>query len=141
MKYLKINHAAVWVSIIVAQLIRPLWYDYVFFGIRWMELNEFVEEDFTSFSLPVGLIVALASGIAGAYGLAWFYTKLNVTSAVEGMKYAFIIWLCFRFLEVTTQNYFSLRPFELTILDETAVLMQYQIFGTIIGGWRKYKSE
>lgn len=140
MKQLKINHAAVWVSIIVVQLIRPLWYDFVFFGIRWMELNEFVEEDFVNFSLPVGLIVAFIAGTAGAYGTAWFFTKLNVKSGLEGMKYAFIIWLCFRFLEVTTQNMFSLRPFELTILDETAVLMQYQIFGAILGGWRKYNN-
>jgi len=141
MKQLRINHAAVWVAAVVTQLVRPLWYDYVFFGIRWMELNQFKEEDFADFSMASGLVVALASGVVAAYTMAWIFTKVNVKSGVEGMKYALLFWFGFRFLEVTTQNMFSLRPFELTLIDETAVLVQYEIIGVLLGVWRKYKTE
>ncbi|MTI21314.1 DUF1761 domain-containing protein [Fulvivirga sp. RKSG066] len=140
MNELKINHAAVWVSTIVAQFIPPLWYDYVFFGIRWMELNDFKEEDFAQYNMAVGLTLAFAATLAAAYVIAWLFTKIKVKTGVEGMKYALIFWVGFRFLEVATQNMFTLRPFELTLIDESVVLVQYQIIGITLGIWKKYKN-
>ncbi|HNP18320.1 MAG TPA: DUF1761 domain-containing protein [Fulvivirga sp.] len=139
MKKLIINHYAVFAATIVTQLVRPLWYDYAFFGLRWMELNKLKEEDFAHFNMAIGLGVAFLSGLLATYAMAWLFTKLNVDTGLKGMKYAFAIWICFRLFEVTTQNYFSLRPFDLTIMDETAVLMQYQIIGVLLGIWRKYE--
>lgn len=140
MKQLKINHAAVWVGAILSQLVPPLWYDYVFFGIRWMELNNFKEDDFTNYNMAAGLSVALLAGVAAAYTMAWLFTKLNVKTGLEGMKYALLFWLGFRFLEVATQNMFTLRPFELTLIDESVVLVQYEIIGVLLGVWKKYKN-
>lgn len=139
MKQLKINHAAVWVSTIIAQFIPPLWYDYAFFGIRWMELNNFKEEDFATYDMAVGLSLAFVAMLAAAYVIAWLFTKIDVRTGVDGMKYALIFWLGFRFLEVATQNMFTLRPFELTLIDESVVLIQYEIMGVLLGVWKKYK--
>ena len=139
MKQLRINHVAVWVVAVITQFVPPIWYNTVFFGIRWMELNDFVEADFENYNMPVGLGVAFAACLVAAYALAWIFTKANVQSGLEGMKWAFVIWVGFNFLEITTQNMFSLRPFELTLMDETVVLVKYQIAGVILGLWRKYK--
>ncbi len=141
MRELKINHTAVFVSALIAQFVPPLWYDKVFFGIRWMELNNFVEDDFANFDMVVGLLLAFATVLASAYMMAWIFQKANVESGLGGLKIALFIWLAFIFLEMTTQNFFSLRSFELTLIDQSAVLVQYQIIGITLGVWRKYSNE
>ena len=139
MKQLKINHAAVWVAAVLSQFVPPIWYDYAFFGIRWMELNKFKEEDFSDYNMAMGLTVAFVASVVAAYTMAWLFTRLDVRSGVQGMKYALMIWAGLLFLEVTTQNMFSLRPFELTLIDESVVLIKYEIIGVLLGVWKKYK--
>ncbi|MCR9254244.1 MAG: DUF1761 domain-containing protein [bacterium] len=141
MKTLKINHTAVFVSALATQFIPPLWYDKVFFGLRWMELNNMVEEDFANFDMIFGLTLSFATGLAAAYMIAWIFQKINVESGLDGLKYSLLIWLAFVFMEVATQNFFSLRSFELTLIDMSAVLIQYEIIGIILGVWRKYSNN
>ena len=132
----KINHAAVWVASILVQFLPPLWYDTVFFGIRWAELNQLSEKDFTDFS-PLNYIWPLISAVAVAYMLAWLFKSLNVNSTVKGLQLAFFFWLCFLFLELATQNVFTLRPFELTLIDEIIVLIKYEVITLVLTLWRK----
>ncbi|MDN5201470.1 DUF1761 domain-containing protein [Fulvivirgaceae bacterium BMA10] len=139
MKEQKINHLAVWISIIVVQFIPPFWYDKLFFGIRWMELNKVVEEDFADQS-PFVMVWPIVAAIALAYLLAWLFKELKVDSAFKGLKLAFIFWFVFLFLEVGTQNAFTLRPFQLTLIDELVVLIKYEIMALMLALWRKYKT-
>lgn len=138
MKTLKINHTAVWVTALIVQVLPPLWYSEVFLGITWANLNALKPEDFENFNMLPGLAVALVSAVALGYALAWVFTKMNVETALKGLQVALIFWVAFLFMEVTTQNMFTLRPFELTLIDEGVVLVKYQIFGIVLGAWRKY---
>ncbi|WP_185156255.1 DUF1761 domain-containing protein [Fulvivirga kasyanovii] len=138
---LRINHAAVWVAALLAQAVAPLIYSEVFFGIRWVELNELTEADFSKVDMGIGLSLSFISSLAAAYMLAWLFKRMHVTSAVEGLKIALLIWLAFIFLEITTQNYFSVRSFELTLIDESVVLIKYEIAGILLGGWKKYSEQ
>ncbi|ELR72810.1 hypothetical protein C900_00771 [Fulvivirga imtechensis AK7] len=137
-KKLRINHAAVWVAAVLAQFVPPLIYSELFFGIRWAELNKITEDDFQSFDMATGLILALAAAVVTIYVMAWLFTKIKVESGLEGLKIALLIWLAFVFVEVGIQNHFSLRPFELTLIDEVVVLVRYEIAGVLLGVWRKY---
>ena len=132
----KINHVAVWVASILVQFLPPLWYDTIFFGIRWAELNQLSEEDFANFS-PLNYIWPLVSALAVAYMLAWLFRSLKVNSAVKGLQLAFFFWLSFLFLELATQNAFTLRPFELTLIDEIIVLIKYEIITLVLILWKK----
>lgn len=138
---LRINHAAVWVAALLAQAVAPLIYSEVFFGIRWVELNELTEADFSKVDMGIGLSLSFISSLAAAYMLAWLFKRMHVTSAVEGLKIALLIWLAFIFLEITTQNYFSVRSFELTLIDESVVLIKYEIAGILLGDWKKYSEQ
>ncbi|MEM6524762.1 MAG: DUF1761 domain-containing protein [Bacteroidota bacterium] len=140
MNKLRINHGAVWVSAFVVQFVPPLWYDAVFFGIRWSELNKLTEADFADYNLALGLGVNFIACVAAAYTMAFLFTKLHVNSGLKGLQYALLFWVGFIFLEITTQNMFSLRPFELTLIDESVVLIKYEITGVILGLWRKYQA-
>ena len=139
MKQQKINHLAVWILVILIQTFPIIWYDNIFFGIRWAELNNLTAEDFENFGYK-GFIVALIAGVALVYALAWLFIRLKVASGMEGVKIAFILWLGLIFLEITTQNMFTLRPFELTLIDEGVVLMKYEFIGIVLGVWKKFEN-
>ncbi|TRX58632.1 DUF1761 domain-containing protein [Fulvivirga sp. M361] len=140
MKILKINHAAVWVASLVVQFVPPVWYDTVFFGIRWAELNGLSEADFAQYNMAAGLISNLVCCVAAAYTMAFLFVRLKVDTGLKGLQYALLIWVGFIFLEMTTQNMFSLRSFELTVIDQSVVLIKYEIVGIILGLWKKYKT-
>ncbi len=132
----KINHLAVWVLAILVQPLPMLWYDNILFGIRWRELNNLTEADFADFS-PLNFIWAFASAVVLGYILAYLYRKLNVTKAVEALKIAAVLWFGLLFLELATQNAFTLRDFELTLLDTIIVLFKYEIIAIGVVLWKK----
>ena len=137
MKKQKINHLAVWILIILVQAFPVIWYDTVFFGIRWMELNNLTAADFEDFGNE-GFVVAFVAATALVYALAWLFLRLLVSTGVEGVKVVFVLWLALIFLELTTQNMFTLRPFELTLIDQGVVLVKYECIGITLGAWKKY---
>ncbi len=140
MNSLRINHAAVWVAAFVVQFVPPFWYDAVFFGIRWSELNNLTEADFVDYNMALALGINFIACLAAACTMAFLFKNINVDTGLKGLQYALLFWAGFFFLEITTQNMFSLRPFELTLIDESVVLIKYEITGVILGLWRKHKA-
>ena len=136
----KINHLAVWILAILVQPLPMLWYDNLFFGIRWSELNNLTEADFEAFN-PLNFLWAIFSAVALGYILAYLFIKLDITKAVDGLKWAFILWFGLLFLELATQNAFTLRSFELTLLDTVIVLFKYQIMAIGIVLWKKKEKK
>lgn len=139
MKNLKINHAAVWIAAVIGQFMYPLWYSEVFVGKSWMELNNFTQADFTNVDPVPGLILSMVNLVVFGYVIAWLFQKINVQTALDGLKYVSIIWFGILFMEIATQNHFTLRPFELTLIDEGIVLLRYEVFGIMLGAWTKFK--
>lgn len=132
----KINHLAVWVLAIIVQPLPMLWYDNLLFGIRWRELNNLTEADFANFS-PLNFIWAIASAVILGYILAYLYKRMNITKAVDALKIAALLWFGLLFLELGTQNAFTLRVFELTLLDTLIVFFKYEIIAIGIVLWKK----
>lgn len=139
MKIQRINHVAVWILVVIIQIIPMLWYDQLFFGIRWMELNNFTIDDFANFGW-FGYVIAILNAAAFCYFMAWLFIRLRVDTAIEGLKMAFLLWFCLVFMQVTTQNFFTLRPFELTLIDELLVLVEYEMVGVVLVLLRKYEA-
>jgi len=137
----KINHMAIWVLALVVQPLPMLWYDNMLFGIRWAELNNLSEADFESFN-PINFLWAIFAAVALGYILAYLFRALNITKAIDGLKWAALFWFGLLFMELATQNAFTLRSFELTILDTLIVLFKYEIMAIGIVLWkRKVKTE
>lgn len=132
----KINHLAVWVLAVLVQPLPMLWYDNILFGIRWNELNNLTEADFANFS-PLNFIWALLSAVALGYIFAYLFRAMNINKAVDGLKWAALLWFGLLFLELATQNAFTLRAFELTLLDTIIVLFKYEIMAVGIVLWKK----
>lgn len=139
MKKLKINHVAVWILVLLHQIIGGMWYSQIAFAGKWTELmgksmSDFENAGFTPF------IFSIINAIIMVYSMAWLFKKLNVENFVNGMRYAFVFWLAFLFVELATFNSFELRPFGLTLIDAGKSLVTFLISGFVLGFWKKYDS-
>ena len=135
MKELKINHPAVWVCIVLAQLIPFAWYS--IFARQWMSLNQ-LDETFLAANQNMGpYIVSVLVSIVTMYTLAWIYSRMGVASAQAGLLTGLIIGIAFNVFSLVTIHMFSFRPVELAVIDGGANALTFGIAGLVLGAWRK----
>ena len=138
---LKINHGAVWLNIVLLHVLGFLWYGPVF-GEIWMEL-----EGLTMASIeanPPGAGVWITNFIASVlpvYVLAWLFVKLEVTTWLDGAKYAFIIAFSVNFMSIMTSDMFAFEPYTLSWITGGFNLFGLTLTGIILGAWTKQEPE
>ena len=129
---MKTNHKAVWLVVLIAQIIPAIWYG--LFVDAYLSLNHLTMEDTAH---PIAYFVSIVSATALTYMLSYIYGRMNIVSAIDGAKTALIIGFPVYILGLITWNLFSLRPYELAWLDGGVNLIILIIAGAIIGGWHK----
>ena len=82
----KINHVAVWILVVVHQLIGWGWY--AFFGEKWLNLHARTMTDIEHTHNVSAYVFAIVTAIVVNYTLAWLISRLNATTAVAGLKIA-----------------------------------------------------
>lgn len=137
MKTLKFNHAAIWVAIVLSQLIPMGWY--AIFADRWQTLNDITDEYIEANQSSWLFVISLLGGIVAIYLLAWLFKRLPVTNAQSGLVIGLLVGAVFNMSSLITINMFSFRPLELAFIDGGANVLVYGVAGLILGGWRKYK--
>jgi hypothetical protein len=134
----RINHLAVWILVVVHQLIGFGWYRV--FGNTWLNLHAKTMTDIEQPHDIAPFLVAITASIFVNYGLAWLITRLNATNAVAGLKIALICWFCFLFVEHSTVAVFSAfgtNPWPLVFLDMGRALLAWAISGLVLGAWHR----
>jgi Protein of unknown function (DUF1761) len=134
----RINHAAVWILVVVHQLIGFGWYS--IFGNTWLNLHAKTMTDIESPSSPVPYIIAIVASIFVNYALAWLIGRLNSASAMDGLKIALLCWFSFLFVEHATIAAFSAfgtNPWPLVFLDMGRAFLAFAVSGLVLGGWRR----
>lgn len=140
MKTLKINHAAVWVLVLIHQVIGGFWFSPFAFANKWIELTGKSMADFSNATF-VPYVISIFGAVVLCYTMAWLFKKLNVTNFITGMTYAFLFWFAFLFTELLTFNSFELRPFGLTFIDAGKSLVTFLISGFLLGTWKRYETN
>ncbi|MBV6639243.1 MAG: DUF1761 domain-containing protein [Cyclobacteriaceae bacterium] len=136
MKELKINHGAVWVIVVLGQVIPMLWYG--IFAEQWMSLTGLTEEDAMSGgSTPY--VMSIITAIAFGYMLAWVFMRMNVRTWTDGLKTGFIMGFPIAILGTMTMYLFSMQPYALTWIDGGQNLIIWTVSGALLGGWTKEK--
>ena len=82
----KINHLAVWILVVVHQLIGWGWY--AVFGEKWLNLHARTMTDIERTHNVGAYVFAIVTAIVVNYTLAWLISRLNATTAVAGLKIA-----------------------------------------------------
>jgi hypothetical protein len=135
----KINHAAVWLSVLVFQLLGALWYSPLLFAGTWMDYLGKTFNDFQGES-PTGLVFSLMMAVAFNYFMAWLCRRLQITNGVNGLMLGLAIGICCFVLPTCMQDAFSLRPFGLSMINGGIVLLDAGFSGLLLGSWRKYST-
>ena len=134
----KINHLAVWILVVVHQLIGWGWY--AIFGDTWLNLHAKTMTDIEiSHDIPSHLMAVVAS-IAVNYALAWLISRMNAHNAGCGFAIALSCWFAFLFVEYATISMFSAfgtNPWPLILIDMGRPLVAFSISGLVLGAWRK----
>ncbi len=134
----KINHVAVWVLVLVHQLIGWGWY--TIFGEKWLNLHARTMTDIERTHNVGAYVFAIVAAIIVNYALAWLIVRLNATNAIAGLKIALLCWFAFLFVEHSTIALFSAfetNPWPLILIDMGRPFVAFSISGLVLGAWRK----
>jgi len=141
MKELKINHLAVLVAVVLQFVLGFLWYGNVLFGEAWMGM---VGLDMATIEAdPPGAeewITNIVSAVISMYVLAWLYTRINVTSWLQGLLIGLLIGFAFVLLSIMTSGMFAKDPYGLAWITGGFTTAGFAIGGAILGAWKKYKA-
>jgi hypothetical protein len=135
---LKINHLAILVCVVLLHALGFLWYGPLF-GEKWMAM---VGIDPAAMEAGEGpgaslWILNFIASIAPLYMLAWLFTKMNVTSGMQGAVIAFLITFTFHHLSLMNGNMFAGEPYGLAWITGGFSLVGMTISGFILGAWTK----
>jgi hypothetical protein len=134
----KINHLAVWILVIVHQLVRLGW-DFAFSEV-WLNLNAKTKTDIEPTHSFMPYLIAIVASIFVNYALAWLISRLNATSAVAGLKIAIVCWFAFLFVEFATVSAFSAfetNPWPLVFINMGRPFLAWSLSGLVLGVWQK----
>jgi hypothetical protein len=135
---MKINHLAVWILVLVHQLIGWGWY--TVFENMWLNLHAKTMTDIESpHDIPSHLMAIVASIVVN-YALAWLISRTNAHTAGSGFAVAVICWFAFLFVEYATISMFSAfgtSPWPLILIDMGRPLLAFSISGLVLGAWRR----
>ena len=134
----KINHLAVWILVVLHQLIGWGWY--AVFGEMWLNYHAKTMTDIERTHSPVPYMIAIVASIFVNYALAWLISRLNATNAIAGLKIAIVCWFAFLFVEYSTISAFSAfetNPWPLVFINMGRPLVAFALSGLVLGAWRR----
>lgn len=135
MTNLKINHAAVWISVFLAFGVGFLWYGPIF-GDSWMPMVGLTPDDADAAGAGVW-ITNTVSTVIQMYVLAWLFTKMNVNSGMQGIMLAVIIAFSFNLMAGMTNGMFAQEPYGRAWIEGGFSIVSLGIAGFIYGSWTK----
>jgi len=134
----KINHLAVWILVVVHQLVGWGWYS--IFGEAWLNYHAKTMTDIERTHSFVPYLIAIIASIIANYVLAWFINRLSISNGLAGLKIAIICWFAFLFVEYATISAFSAfetNPWPLVFIDMGRPFLALAISGLVLGAWPK----
>ena len=136
----KINHLAVWILVVVDQLIGGLWY-HTLFGNRWLAYHGKIMTDIDQYKGDyTPFIVSIAAAITINYTIAWLIRRLNIASAGGALHVALVCWFAFLLMPYATIEAFSAfgrNPAEIVLINMGHTLVLFALGGGVLGAWQR----
>jgi hypothetical protein len=133
----KINYLAVLASIIWLFVLGFLWYGPIL-GEPWMKLVGLTMAEVEA--NPPGASIWIANIIGSGVPvliMAFFFSKMNVQSAMTGLIYGLLIGFCFNLMPTIVNGLFAKSPYGLAWITGGFQTVGWGVTGLILGGWRK----
>jgi len=141
MHFLGVNIWAVLVSAVATMAAGFLWYSPALFANPWMVLMGYDPNDKAKIaemqkSAGPSYGMSMIASILSAFVLGKILAVWNITSAIEGIKIGFVVWLGFVTTVQLTNALFSRQRAKLYAINTGYQLVCYLAMGAILGAWR-----
>jgi hypothetical protein len=137
----RINHLAVWILVIVHQLIGFGWYS--IWGEKWLNLHAKTMTDIERTHDVTAYVLAIITAIIVNYTLAWLIGRLGAITAIGGLQTALLCWFSFLVVEHATVSAFSAfetNPWPLVLIDMGRPFIAFAISGLVLGAWQRRRT-
>lgn len=131
-----INHPAVWVAVVLSQIIPWIWYRLFQFTPLYANLRETIKE---TPNAPALYIIGFMASIVAMYLLEWLFTRIEADSAQEGLVAGLVIGVVFNIFSLITIYSFTSSPIEIGLIDFGTNALVFAFAGLVLGAWRKYE--
>ncbi len=137
MEQIKMNHLAVWSSVIFLFVLGFLWYGPIF-GEKWLAMVGITMEEAEANPPSGGVWAAnVFSSAFGVYILAWILVQINVQSAVKGAMIGLLIGLAFNLFPTMVNGFFARDPYGEAWITGGFQTVGWTVSGLILGIWTK----
>lgn len=133
-----VNFWSILVSSIVTFLITSIWYSKFLFGKEWAMLNQKSDSDLESSQKGIwkSYLTYFIATIITFCVLGFVINSVNVTRAIDGSFFGFLLWLGFVAPTILGDYLWNNSTFRLFLINSIPVLINLIIGGAIIVGWR-----
>ena len=130
--------------VVAHQLFSFLWYSPYLFGYRWVHASGFRFSDFPpindmAFYWP--FVFSIIASVLLCYAITFLFSRFNIVKTKEALKWSFILWFVFLFLNLMTHNLFAQRPIALTLIDGGRDCLIFLSTGFVISTFIVRKSK
>ena len=130
-----VNYLAILVAAIINIIVGAIWYGPMLFAKQWMAWNTMSAEDMKKVNPGPLYVQSFVATLVTYFVLALILRNMNTTSAVEGMKTAFMLWLGFITTVQFTANLFSSKKIQSYFLDTAYQLVTMLMAGIVLSIW------
>jgi hypothetical protein len=128
----RINWIAVIAAVIVQQIVGFLWYG-ALFQEPWMNAVGLTAADVESANMPVSMAVSFLASIAAAILLSLLLSATDEWGLMNGLKWAFLLWLLLALPIHVETNIWALRGWIPALIDGSEALVALLAAGAVIG--------
>lgn len=134
MDFASVNWLAVIVCVVIALISGFIWYHpRVFFPVWWTGLGRSGQ---TGNPNPTIYVFAILAAFVEAVSLAFVTKTMGTTTAASGATAGFMLWLGFVVPTSLVNKLFEGHGFKVWAIEAGNHLLNFLIFGAILGGWR-----
>ena len=129
-----INRAAVFLAVVLHQVLGYLWYG-VFFAKPWLAGLDKRPSDIDT-AAPLPYILDVVGWLIASLVMAWLVVRLDIKSARGGAMLGFLVWLGLAVPALVPHYAFiGVKPVVMAI-DAADLLIACVMTGAILGAWR-----
>ena len=131
-----VNYIAIVVAAIINIVVGAIWYGPMLFAKQWMAWNNISPDDIKNANPGPLYAQSFVATLVTYFVLALLIRNMNATTAAEGMKTAFMVWLGFITTVQFTANIFSPKKIESYFLDTGYQLVTMLLAGVVLSLWQ-----
>ena len=135
MNYSDVNFLAVLVAGVIHMVIGFLWYGPLF-SKPWMKLVGMTQEQAQGNPNPTIYLVPFVTALIGFYVLALFINAAGMGTLAGGATTGLLAGLGFLAAFSAANYLFSMKPFQLYLIDVGYPVLSLVIAGALLGAWR-----